>query len=387
MNKYNHNYKSRTNKSEKFIYKNKKNKIKPIVPKKTITNETLYPKKHRNSLSDVFYSNMFNTYRDLYTNNNKSEALIKFIQSGINCYDIDNYLNTHIMCACKYSYQDNNIEIIKFILNQTTTKFSHTYIFNGIINDINVSRCSALEYAMELPGNKQIIKLLVKYGANVNYISYNKIPLIIWASSNYAPDISIAKILLNAGANIDFYDYHHRTLLHCILKNEYCKNTYEIIKFLLDNGFDIDYETKMTARYSYFDRVIYYAERSIFAYAYIKYIQDNDIRIISLILDYGYNYSMIRTCDQKILKIIDTINLRKTYFKSIKEEICDVKNEFIYRPGSLRFKLVSMNWYINSGYVYNCLTLKNLDVLEYLGIFDEKDLISKIGETIREIYD
>ncbi|ANB50947.1 hypothetical protein [Powai lake megavirus] len=384
MNKYGHHYKSRTNKSEKFIYK--KDKIKPIIPKK-IVNEISYPNKHRNSLFDSFHLNLFSIYRDLYTNNSKSEALIKFIKSEINCFDIDKYLNTHLMCACKYSYQDSNIEIVKLILNQTTTKFSHTYIFNGIINDINISRCSALEYAMELPGNKKIIKLLVKYGTDVNYISYDKIPLIVWASSNYEPDISIAKIFLNAGANINFYDYHHRSLLHCILKNEYCKNTYEIIKFLLDNGFDIDYETNITKRYNYIDRVIYYREQSIFACAYKKYILDNNIKIISLILDYGYNYTMIRTCDQQILKIIDAIKFKNTYFKSIHREICDVKNEFIYRPGSLRFKLASMNWYINSGYIYNCLTLKNLDVIEYLGVFDEKDLISKIKETIREIYD
>lgn len=387
MNKYNHNYKSRTNKSEKFIYKNKRNKIKPIVSKKPITNETLYPKKHRNSLLFTSHMNFLYTYRDLYTNNNKSEALIKFMQSGVNYYDIDDYNNTHLICACKYSYRDSNIEIVKFLLNQIIVHYEP--IFNSVGN-LNISRCSALEYsleyALELPGNKQIIELLVKYGVDVNHISWDKTPLIAWASSNYEPDIYIAKILLNAGADINFNNYYYRSLLHCILKNGNCKNTYEIIKFLLDSGFDINYEKKLMVQYNYIDH-IYYSKQSIFAYAYSKYIKFKNIRIICLILDYGYDCSMIKTRDQKILNIIDTINLRNTYFKSIDKELCDTKNEFIYRPDSLRYKLVSMNWYINNGYLYNCLTLKNLDVIEYLGIFDEKDLILKIGETIREIYD
>ncbi|AZL90002.1 ankyrin repeat protein [Megavirus baoshan] len=391
MNKYNHNYKSRINKSEKFIDKNKKNKIKPVVPKKTI-NETFNHKKHRNSLLFTSRVNFFYIYRDLYTNNNKSEALIKFIQSGVDCYDIDDYFNTHLICACKCSCQDSNIEIVKFLLNQIIVHYDP--IFNSV-NNLNISRCSALENsleyalkdALELPGNKQIIELLVKYGVDVNHISCEKTPLIAWASSNYEPDISIAKILLNAGADINFNNYYYKSSLHCILKNGNCKNTYEIIKFLLDNGFDINYEKKMTAEYSYIDHKVYYPEQSIFEYAYSKYKKFNNIRIISLILDYGYDYSVIETRDQKILNIIDTINLRNTYFKSIGKEIVNAKNEFIYRPGSLRYKLVSMNWCINSGYIYNCLTLKNLDVLEYLGIFDERDLISKIGEIIREIYD
>lgn len=102
----------------------------------------------------------------------------------------------------------------------------------GVINeqDTALFEMTPLETAVS-KGNAAMVRLLLKLGANVNYLDNRKrTPLF------YAGNVETIKILLEAGADINARDDNDETPLHCAVHNE----KIAIVKYLIDNGADIE---------------------------------------------------------------------------------------------------------------------------------------------------
>ncbi|AVL94163.1 putative ankyrin repeat protein [Megavirus vitis] len=114
------------------------------------------------------------------------------------------------------------------------------------IDDPSALGWSALMYACYISTNKfihDIIRILIDYGANVNFKDnmFNVTPLMLACNvASKSGNNEIIKLLLERGAQINVQDKNGNTaLMHaCILSNEY--NNLNIIKFIIENGADIN---------------------------------------------------------------------------------------------------------------------------------------------------
>ncbi|BCS83560.1 putative ankyrin repeat protein [Cotonvirus japonicus] len=299
-------------------------------------------------------------YLDIYTNTclrGKPLDLFKFNISDV--HERDDDIMTHLMYACKYSKYDSNFKIIKYLL------------VGGVSVDIiNYSNHTALMYALELPGNIKIIKLLLRYGADVNILDYYNInPLLSWSKTKYSPDIKIAKLLLQAGADINVENCLGMNTLTCLL--HYCnENIFYQVKFLLESGIKIKPLSFIRAK-----RVFEINE---------------DISVIALLLDYGYDYknfthTLNSVKHQPIIRIIETIEYCKSNLKTIQNDIHERYHELTFQPGSIKFKIIQSNWYLNNQNIKDCSLLKDSDFLNYFGIYDLDSFSDKISENFKLI--
>nr|QZX42789.1 ankyrin repeat domain containing protein [Mimivirus sp.] len=112
------------------------------------------------------------------------------------------------------------------------------------IDDPSTLGWSALMYACYISTHKftnDIVRILIDYGANVNFKDsmFNVTPLMLACNvASKSGNNEIIKLLLERGAQINTQDKNGNTaLMHaCILSNEY--NNLNIIKFIIENGAD-----------------------------------------------------------------------------------------------------------------------------------------------------
>jgi ankyrin repeat protein len=108
-----------------------------------------------------------------------------------------------------------------------------------LLNTLDINHQSLLLYAK----NKEILKLLIENGADVNIkMAYSRTPLIVLVQYR---DKDIIELLLESGADINAVDEIGETVLMYISKKSYeFKNRGEIAKILLDRGADINVRDK-----------------------------------------------------------------------------------------------------------------------------------------------
>lgn len=94
--------------------------------------------------------------------------------------------------------------------------------------------------------NKEIVKLLIEYGANVNAKNLTGMtPLHILCSTHSNDTIIVAKLLIDNGADINTQEYVYRfTPLHLAAK----AGNKKLINFLLDSGADKDIEANYSKK-------------------------------------------------------------------------------------------------------------------------------------------
>lgn len=113
------------------------------------------------------------------------------------------------------------------------------HLVNGFdANTIVKSDWTGLMYACD-GGHEAIVKLLLSYGANPNYIKDQVTPLMVCCSSNSANErslVNILKQLLSAGANLTVHDRHHMSPL---LLASY-KGKCTLVTELLATGADVN---------------------------------------------------------------------------------------------------------------------------------------------------
>ncbi|AGD93034.1 putative ankyrin repeat protein [Megavirus lba] len=330
-------------------------------------------------------------HKNLYYNKLTTKQINTYMKKcHIKSNQIDKIGMTHLMCACIYSRNDNNLLLVKLLLEN-----------NNNVEIIDDYDRTALVYSLKYPGNIEIIKLLLKNGKyGSEYINQT---FIHWSKTDYLPDINIGKILLNFGANIDYQDIDNRTALLNILNNYIHDNITGQVRFLLANGANINIITdrpfndlaneirwisnigKYLIESMEFittegtttitsDELITKSKYRPMDYAIERYKLNGDLKIMGILYDYGY-HKMPKTNNICITSychnIIQKINLFKSYFKTINQDLKMRRNEIIYKPNSLRCTISQLNWNTNADIKFK---INDYPIFSFFGIHDNREL-------------
>ncbi|AVG46778.1 ankyrin repeat protein [Acanthamoeba polyphaga mimivirus] len=341
----------------------------------------------KKNISDIIF---LVRHKNLYNSKLNEKQIKNYIKrNNVNIKKSDTIGMTHLMCACIYSCNDNNLSLVKFLLEKNI----------NVRKKDNTNR-TALIYSLKHPGNIKIIKLLLE-----NIMSYVYVDEIFihWSKTDYLPDINIGKMLLNFGANIDCKDIDDRSALLNILNNKKYVDVTEQVRFLLANGADINIitsvpfnnwanEIKWTSNIGKYliesmefittegttritsDDLITKPKYRPMDYTIERYKWNNDLKIIGILYDYGY-HKIPKTNNEYIVdyskRTIKKINLSKSYFKTIYQDLKICRNEIIYKPESLRCTIAQLNWNINADIE---LKINDYPIFRFFGIHDEREL-------------
>ncbi|AKI79643.1 ankyrin repeat-containing protein [Acanthamoeba polyphaga mimivirus] len=348
-------------------------------------------------------------HRKLYNGGLHKIQIANYIKNHfITRYDFDKISMTHLMCACIYSINDSNLELVKLLVNN----------FNFTKRD-NTDH-TALSYAFKNPGNIKIIGFLLNY-IESNYIESDYFAidqniindaLIYWSKTDYLPCIEMAKLLIKTGASINYKDCTGSTILINIINNKNYYNITDLVKFLLTEGvdiyaltticpdnnvvkekwttsigskliesvkFEINGEQIFPSYYGDYDESCRKPKYSIMNHLIKRYCWDNNKRIISMFYDYGYR-ELPNTTNTSILEftkqIVNDIEFRESYFRKFKPDLIEKQREIVYKPGSVRSEIIKLNWEINSGQTLN----PNKYIFDYFGINNLIELEKMIND-------
>ncbi|AEQ32618.1 ankyrin repeat protein [Megavirus chiliensis] len=344
-------------------------------------------------------------HKNLYNGRLHKIQIINYIKKHfITRYEFDKIGMTHLMCACIYSQNDSNLELVKLFISG----------FNIYKTD-NTDR-SALVYSLKNSGNIKIIKFLLNYLKDFEPYNYSRIindTFINWSKTDYLPDINMAKILLDAGAFINYKDLNNSTVLINIINNKKYGDVTELVKFLLVNNIDIyvkttinpndvivqnikwtNYVSKKLVESIEFDGIPMYPmydvsdeepKYDIMDHLIERYHRDSNKKIISMLYDYGYR-KLPNTKNELIMNftknIIDDIDFRESYFRKIKGDLIEKQNEILYKPVSLRSEIIKLSWNLHSGIPANL----NNNIFNHFGINNEIELKKVICDVYSGVY-
>ncbi|AGF84921.1 repeat protein [Moumouvirus goulette] len=346
---------------------------------------------------DLFYKITLDEQKkiEIYNNNNQDVALFKLLLINHKEFKKDRYGVSSLMYACKLSENDGNLKVIKFLIDlglDVNDKDTHgntalMYLLQGK---------SQIDNKLVDKNNIQSIKLLLDSGADFNAsniigntISDYLLELDYQKSINI---LEILEILLDRGLNPTDY------LLKIMSNNKYHNNV-PIIKLLLKYGADVNFKFPqnnlndiiMSWYYLYDEKRNSFMKFprqnwTIFTNCLYNYIKNTDhLPIVKLFLDYDADYNLVinildPTSHWELFEIVYSIASNKNYFKTIKNELNEVCNEILFRPGSIRSKVICANLTINTSGIFHDQMLWN-----YFGINNAHDFILKIEQNRRHI--
>ncbi|AEQ32409.1 ankyrin repeat protein [Megavirus chiliensis] len=326
-----------------------------------------------------------------------TETLKLLLEKSAKVNIINKYRENLLMVACKYS----TIETIEILLQHNVkVNYSGRYDWTPLK--------LAIKYAKS-QNVVNVVKLLIKYGANVNYpteddsfqsvldlaIKYNPIIIDLLLKSGINVNInnrgidpwSLIKIyenIVNPDTDNDssegncmkiYKNTSGQNINNNPLKNQINVNVLDIYYDLVKNGVNINIQDS--------DGLT----------ALMLASKHYDINLIKILLDIGCDYNITDKygqCIQSYLKyddnkkcnhIINTIKNTKLYMREIHSNINLTSNQLLYRPNSIRAKLISMNWHINQDTIHDISTDNHL--YNYFGIYDTTSLIEKVRDNIK----
>ena len=158
---------------------------------------------------------------------NNKEIVKILVKAGANLFDKDNNNKTAISVACSMGCKEMVELVVKKGCNNvcegilTASVYGNKDIIEFLINfnmnmtitcnHYNEALIKALSSYSENDNTKEIIKLLINNGANVNYTGYfGYTPLILASKRDYK---DIVKLLIQAGANINYHTNNNYTAL------------------------------------------------------------------------------------------------------------------------------------------------------------------------------
>jgi len=211
----------------------------------------------------------------------------------------------------KKFYDSNNIELAQRFFEASESIHGFNLLLDyAVINDDKVLGERALSLGAtadrviigEVPliyiavkrGNDKIVKILLKYGANINRNPTNK-PLFLIAHEKSEPQV--IKALLGAGADIDLLDSKGKPVIYELV----AKESYESVKILGDAGANLIYtspddKTMLDLAYENDDKrlISYFIRRGLHANKHKVIttrlhaaIEDGDARKIKILLAEG----------------------------------------------------------------------------------------------------
>ncbi|BCS83696.1 ankyrin repeat protein [Cotonvirus japonicus] len=365
---------------------------------------SIFPHYGSNLLYPHCKSKLLSKYESFYSKKISNSKIIKILfEDKINFLekDIDNM--NHLMCACFFSQNDNNIEIVKILLNLHIN-----------VNARNRYGETALLYSLKFPGNIEIIKLLLKHGANIDAPNqYYLVPFLYWSQTKYQPDIIIGKLLLDAGTDINTIDNHGSNALINIILNDSSdnENTSKIVTFLLSKGIDFNQTSTIfpIGHWNYpWDKYCTGEKWKPLNYAYSRYKIKGDFKTLQILLNYSRDYLLLEKIvikDKPLLDIIESIKYYTYFFKTINEDLKETCDTLLFKPGGIRSKIMNINWNLNLNIVKNCICRNkennhwnikhetfekciewnNFEIFNYFGICDTDKLKIIINESMNSI--
>uniref|UniRef100_A0A6G6ADR8 Ankyrin repeat-containing protein n=1 Tax=Borely moumouvirus TaxID=2712067 RepID=A0A6G6ADR8_9VIRU len=225
----------------------------------------------------------------------------------------------------------------------------------------------------------ETVKLLLKFGADVNLQNNDGWTALMLASrnSNKSSNIGTVKLLLEANSNINLQNNDGLTalMLSSGNLNKICIKT---IKLLLN--YNSDPNIKCINGFT------------VFKYVSKQVNLTNIFETLLLLLDHGANkYYEIKTgsFNEEQLKIYYELLAQKNYYKMtmdyIHKTIKNHVNKILYNPNSIRSQLLFMKLVSENNSVEKCITFKNLEIFDYLAIYDLDSLKIKLCDIFKYI--
>ena len=330
---------------------------------------------------------------------NKSREFLKYVtdnvENGLNINTVQKYLDkkvdleiqnefghTVLMCVARYSNKEVNFNIVKLLIKYGANVNSINKKYGGTI-------LTHTALFISISAKIETIQLLLKHKANVNLKARNDQTTLIFASFGLVignfPAIEIIKLLLKYGANTNLQDKNGYTalitILHFALDDDLRK--LEAIKLLLE------YKTNKTnteIKNNEGKRAIDYA---------VEKINNNklNMEIVKLLMDYGSipkePHNIILNYNNPNLE--DFIYFRNYIFSQIvvnSEYYFDVMNKLnVHCRDINNLQLLIFRKKMN--YIFDKKTTKKvskyLDLIQNLTKFN-KDIVNIIGEYIGFIF-
>ncbi|AGC02287.1 ankyrin repeat protein [Acanthamoeba polyphaga moumouvirus] len=310
------------------------------------------------------YSNIYST----------PETVKLLLEYGANP-NIKSYQNlTALILSCMYSNTDSNNETVEILLN------------NGA--DVNLTcrdNISALYISCGITrkySNINTIKLLIKYGADINIQEFctGWTPLIL--ACNYcttSSTIDTVRLLMEYGADINIRDKYGINALFLASIVERNDEHLETVKMLIDAGANVN--------------IVNYCNCNPLLWLARTNRENYNNKIIKLLLDAGSDYNLMDndgktlldylSHDKEIQNIIYTIENTKNNKNIINKKIKKATNNYLYKYGGMRYKLLSMKWYIYKNNLRGLIKFEYLEILDYLCINDTASINEKVLDAIK----
>ena len=142
-----------------------------------------------------------------------------YLSQHPNQFDVvDNRNSTPLHFACDRGF----IEIVKYLVK-----------LGADINKQDINGDTPLVWAIAR-NHYDVAEYLIRKGADVNVLNNNHINALFWTI--YRSDLAMAKLLIDNGIDIDIQDYEGNTALHIAGINQ----KVEIAKLLIDRGADLE---------------------------------------------------------------------------------------------------------------------------------------------------
>ncbi|QGR54277.1 ankyrin repeat-containing protein [Moumouvirus maliensis] len=342
-----------------------------------------------------------------YLKNNNIQVIKFLIEAGVDVNMRNNQDWTALMLACRYSNINNNIEIVKLLLKagadiNIKNKFTLSILelackFSNSTSNIETvkllleaganinSRINALilsAYYSNSNSNIETVKLLLESGVDINSQNNTGETALMTASCSRSDNIETIKLLLELGVNPNIQDKKGRTALMYVCQRRIINN-FDTIKLLLHHNAKLDIKDELNKS------ALYYASKNV--------ENDNDMESLSLLLNYSSESDYICGDDENIfsglknkyfkqcLKIINEIAYQKMTMKYIHKQIKYVSNKFLYNPDSIRSRLIILKLTLETNPIENCITWDNLELFDYLGVYDLDSLEIKLYNALKYI--
>lgn len=238
--------------------------------------------------------------------------------------------DTPLMWACKIKKDPNRIKFIRFLLES-----------GADVNATGSCQITPLMEAVRIKGNLEVVKLLVEYGADINKKDSGRYTALHGACGNFeiikylvenGADIhakdeegqsplteaveygyyEIAKYLIELDSSIDLKSYLGMDLLRCATINNYSppkskiKDRFKLIRYLLDNGADINGEDSEYSDWGYSPLLFIFSPWKENCYK-CKYREKHPEKMVKFLLK--------NSADAKVL-LSEKIRKRECSFKS-----------------------------------------------------------------------
>ncbi|AGF84830.1 repeat protein [Moumouvirus goulette] len=177
----------------------------------------------------------------------------------------------------------------------------------------------------------------------------------------------IVQYLVENGANLHAEDY-------CALRLACNNNHFEVVKYLIENGANIhandDYALIRASMYGQFEMVQYLVENGANLHAKDDYAlrlacRNGHFEVVKYLIENGANVNS------------------KPFISRKPKSFCSYIPKVLHTPNILRSKIIKIKENLDKGDVLKCITLDNMEILEYLGVYDIESLHVKINDSLK----